>query len=288
MQLEGRASEAGRQEIGGRAVAQRVRARHEPAVDQHRRPRHPFGFVACQEQRHGGDIVRLPGAANRLGLREGLLAVRYSVAGDRSDDTTRAYAVYADTILAQFDRGTMGQVNHTRFGSAVDGGSAAATHPRNGSSRDDRASTSVAHIGDGIFDAEEHTTQENRVGAVPILRADFLEGTECAHEAGVVEGNVEATELRDGASDDALDIGLARDVGFLEDRTACVFAAFTHCRFAAVDVQIGNYHRRALGGEADSGGAANTAGGASDYCDFVVEPAHGDAPPFRDGMPWET
>src|SRR5713226_2181778 len=57
---------------------------------------------------------------------------------------------------------------------------------------------------------------------------------------------------------------------------------------AAVDVQIGNYHRRALGGEADSGGAADSAGGASDYCDFVVEPAHGDAPPFRDGMPWET
>jgi NAD(P)-dependent dehydrogenase (short-subunit alcohol dehydrogenase family) len=36
--------------------------------------------------------------------------------------TTRAYAVDADTILAQFACGSMVEVNHTRFGSAVDGG----------------------------------------------------------------------------------------------------------------------------------------------------------------------
>jgi hypothetical protein len=108
-QLERWANESGRSTpFRARKAAERLSPRHEAAVDQHRGSSDPLRFVAGQEQRHIGDILRLAGAPNRLRLGQSPLAAFASRSSDRGVDTARTDAIDADAILAQFDRRAVG------------------------------------------------------------------------------------------------------------------------------------------------------------------------------------
>src|SRR6266446_7934084 len=97
---------------------------------------------------------------------------------------------------------------------------------------------------------------------VPALGADLLQRAECTDEAGIIISDVEAPELTDRAGDERLDVRLGGYVRFVEHGTAAVFLASAHCRRAAIFIQVGDHHRSAFAGEADSSGAAHTARGA--------------------------
>ena len=63
-------------------------------------------------------------------------------------------------------------------------------------------------------------------------------------------------------------------VDALEDRTAAGLLAFGDRVLAAFAIEIGDDHRGALSGEADRGGAADSARRTGYHCNFSIESSH--------------
>jgi hypothetical protein len=90
-----------------------------------------------------------------------------------------------------------------------------------------------------VLDAEEDAAQADRLGAVPVVDVDLLDGADGAADAGVVEQDVELAELAHGAGDQGLDVGLVGDVGALEDRAGAAGGGLGGDGLAALGVEVG-------------------------------------------------
>jgi hypothetical protein len=101
-----------------------------------------------------------------------------------------------------------------------------------------------------------------------------------ADQTGVIVDDIEAAKIAYGTLNSGFDIFFAGDVGSLKNRAATIFSTFAHGFFAAFLVKVDDDDRSALTREANRSRAAHATGCPTDYCIFVIKPAHVKSPPI--------
>ena len=143
------------------------------------------------------------------GVREGRHARHGVAGGDR---------VHAHAVLSELPCDRSGEPDDRGLARRVRMGAQPARDPCGARRADDDARTLRHHDPGRVLHAEEHRTQQDGDGAVPVLDRGAADRTDGPEDAGVVEHAVEPAELCDGEIDRGRDRVLVGDVGLDEPR----------------------------------------------------------------------
>ena len=138
---------------------------------------------------------------------------------------------------------------------------------------DATAVASADHALRGRLHGEEDAREIDIDLVLPVLQLHLEDGGDTT-DAGVGDGDVEATKLRDAIVEGGLDLGLGGDVA-LDDGGAAAKLAHRRGRFVgAVDVDVGDADVGAVTGEPLGGASADAGTGTGNKRDPIVVRTH--------------
>src|SRR5580704_10158654 len=86
--------------------------------------------------------------------------------------------------------------------------------------RDNRTTTRLTHLRNGVLHAKEDSSQQHRHRAIPMLHGDLVKRADRTTDTGIVVNDVKLAEFLDGALNCALYLGFACYIGFVEKGAA--------------------------------------------------------------------
>jgi hypothetical protein len=119
--------------------------------------------------------------------------------------------------------------------------------------------------------AHEGAAQVDRRQAVALIVADLVGRLDRLLDAGVVEGDVQATQPLDAGAQRRLDVVGPRYVAGDGERLAANLLDQLRRLLVAVGGDVGDYDACALAGEGEGGGASDAVGRSGDERDLACE-----------------
>ena len=256
--------------------AHRAGVRRLARVDDQAVPRDVPGLVAREVQRCVGDVDRLAcdaevrAGADALGggldlggvpcVGEGSHAGHGVAGGD---------GVHPHAVLSQLPCDRAGESDDCGLARRVRMGAQSTDDARGARRADDDTRTLRHHDPSSVLHAEEHRTQQDGDGTIPVLDRGAADRTDRPEDARVVEHAVETAELCDGEIYRGRDRVLVGDVDLDEPRR---IAELGRQPLPRVDLDVGHDHARALLGEAPYRAGADAAGAARDDRHLAFDP----------------
>ena len=234
---------------------------------------HQRGAVAGEVERQLGDVLRLADAADRGFVDEGFFEAGHiaQALGERGADQSGADGVNADAVAPQFERGDFGEHRHAGLGRAVGGEPFGGLHRVEAGGVDQAAALALRdQLLRLVLEADEHTGEADIDHAAESVDLVVLDRRE-APDAGVVEGDVEPSEVLNAGVDHRGCIVLARHVAA---DGGGVVADLARGFGDAVGVAVGEHDARAGFSEELRGAQADARCAAGDQRYLAVESAH--------------
>jgi hypothetical protein len=229
---------------------------------------------AAQPQDRGGDLISASEPADRLirlGFRDVELALGDHVGDHRRLDGAGADGVDADAARRVFERGAPGQADDAVLGRVVGGAAGQSDEAAERRAVDDGAAPPGAHLPELVLHAVPDAAQVDRGDPVEAVGRLVGRVARRDHDAGVVEGHVEALEGVDRALDERGDLCL---VGYVAGDAERLMAGGGQLVGGGVEralVDVGEHDGGAGRGEGPGGVAAHAGAGAGDKGDLATD-----------------
>ena len=217
--------------------------------------------VGGEEQGRAGDVIADPHLRPRLtGGEDVLELLGFAAMGERREDEAGQDGVDADPVLREFHRRALGEADHRGLGGGVDDRPRIPRQARDRRGVDDYTAVALLlEYARAVLHAEKHALGQHVEGVVERLDRDLGDGADGTADAGIVEQDVEATEVVERAFQHRFDVSFLGDVGLDEARALAMALGFSHLHGlgAGLRVVIGDHDIRAFGEETQHGRASH-------------------------------
>ena len=188
---------------------------------------------------------------------------------DVGGDPARGDGVAAQVLLGVLERRALGEPDQRVLGRRIGRSGGPAAETRHRVDIDDRAAALGQHQRHSPPHGEHRAVEIDRQHPAPGLVVDIGDGLEQVHHAGIVDEDIDATELGDGAIDHGDALGLDRDVGGNADDGA---ADLGDRRGDGIGMPVGGDDLCALGHEQLGNGEAHPGACTGDNRNLVFQP----------------